>query len=297
MAKALVLYHDNCPDGFTAAWAVWKALGDEAEYRAVNYGQPPLLVEAKGRRVILVDFSYPRPVLDAVAALATRVEVYDHHRTAEEDLRYWGDEAPETRHVVFDMKRSGASIAWDEFTIDKEALWLGVRPWLIAYVEDRDLWKWTLPDSREVSEYLFSFERTFAEWDRIAEEWGHTAGNRAERMAKAIESGRALLRAKRARVEKVCENVRWLMFHLPDAQDVGIPVVNTAWDFSEIGEHLCERFPGAVCGGYYFDRADKRQWGFRSRGDFDVSTLCKQYGGGGHKGAAGFTSAIGWLPS
>ena len=35
---------------------------------------------------------------------------------------------------------------------------------------------------------------------------------------------------------------------------------------------------------------------FRSRGDFDVSALCKQYGGGGHKAAAGFTSEIGWLP-
>ena len=35
----MVLYHDNCPDGFTAAWAVWKALGDRAEYRAMNYGQ------------------------------------------------------------------------------------------------------------------------------------------------------------------------------------------------------------------------------------------------------------------
>ena len=93
------------------------------------------------------------------------------------------------------------------------------------------------------------------------------------------------------RVEKVCENVRWLVLG-----GVRVPVVNTAWDFSEIGEYLCERFPDAPCGGYYFDRADKRQWGFRSRAGFDVSALCKQYGGGGHVAAAGFQTDIGWLP-
>ena len=107
----------------------------------------------------------------------------------------------------------------------------------------------------------------------------------------SIEAGRVLLRTKRVSVEKVCENVRWLVF-----DGTQVPVVNAAWDMSEIGEYLCERFPEAPCGGYYFDRADKRQWGFRSRGDFDVSAFCKRYGGGGHKVAAGFTSEIGWLP-
>lgn len=29
--KPLCIYHGNCADGFTAAWAVWKALGDNCE--------------------------------------------------------------------------------------------------------------------------------------------------------------------------------------------------------------------------------------------------------------------------
>ena len=290
MKESLVLYHDNCPDGFTAAWAVWLALGDKADYLPVNYGQEPPLVDAKGRRVILVDFSYSRSALDALSAIAARVEIYDHHKTAQETLLDWADEAPETRRVVFDMSRSGAGIAWDEFTDDNEMLWLGVRPRLVSYVEDRDLWKWALPDSREISEFLFSLDRTFIEWSRVALAWGHNAGMTAAFEA-AIEAGKALLRAKRVRVAKICENARWLT--LGGHQ---IPVVNTAWDFSEIGEHLCELFPEAPCGGYYFDRVDKRQWGFRSTSDFDVSILCKHYGGGGHQAAAGFTTAIGWFP-
>lgn len=277
-----MLYHGNCPDGFTAAWAVWRFLGEDAEYRAVNYGQEPPVADAEDRRVMLVDFSYPRAALDALARSAASVEIYDHHKTAEADLRGWTG-----GKVVFDMERSGAGIAWDEFHLPP-------RPRLVDYVEDRDLWRWKLPDSREVSEYLFSLERTFVEWDRTAAAWGHSAG-RTGAFESAIEAGRALLRAKRVRVAKICENVRWLQFPAFSSV-IRIPVVNTAWDFSEIGEYLNAQYPEAPCGGYYFDRVDKRQWGFRSVGAFDCSALCQAYGGGGHRGAAGFTSAIGWLP-
>lgn len=282
----LVLYHDNCPDGFTAAWAVWKALGDDVEYRAVNYGQSPPLGAATGRRVILVDFSYPRALLDQLADIAASVEVYDHHKTAQADLADWV-----RGRVVFDMERSGAGIAWDEFHRG-EPLAPRWRPTLVDYVEDRDLWRWALPDSREVSEYVFSVERIFERWDELA------AMIETER-GTVVGAGRALLRAKRVRVETICKNVQWVTLgacDYPRVNGVAIPVVNTAWDFSEIGEYLCEQFPDAPCGGYWFERADKTQWGFRSRGDFDVSALCRQYGGGGHRNAAGFTSEHGWRP-
>ena len=278
----LVIYHDNCPEGFTAAWAVWRGLGDEAEYRPMNYGQhmPSAPSDYEGRRLIFVDFSLPRKELETLVQHGARIEVYDHHKTAEADLRDLAG-----AKVVFDMERSGAGIAWDEFHQDT-ALWLGLRPGLISYVEDRDLWRWALPDSREINEYVFSVERTFERWDELAAMVEGQIGT-------VVGAGRALLRAKRVRVEKVCENVQWLTF----GNLHPIPVVNTAWDFSEIGEYLCERFPDAPCGGYWFERADKTQWGFRSRGDFDVSALCRQYGGGGHRNAAGFTSEHGWRPS
>lgn len=273
--KPLVIYHDNCPDGFTAAWAVWKALGDAMEYRPMNYGQsmPSSPSDYEGRRIIFVDFSLPRASLERLRDFGAQVEVYDHHKTAEADLH-----GLVGAKVVFDMSRSGAGIVWDEFHIAQ-------RPSLVSYVEDRDLWRWTLPSSREVSEYLFSLPRTFQRWNVAATLLEND-------LSRVIEFGAVLLQAKRERVKKVCENVRWLTLtgHC-------IPVVNHAWDMSEIGEYLVEQFPGVVCGGYYFDRADKRQWGFRSRGDFDVSELCKHYGGGGHQQAAGFTSEIGWLPS
>lgn len=285
--KALVIYHDNCPDGFTAAWAVWKALGDTAEYRPMNYGQtmPSQPSDYDGRRLIFVDFSLPRPALVKLIEAGARVEIYDHHKTAQADLA----DLPGASRVVFDMERSGAGIAWDEFTLDKSTNWLGVRPQLVAYVEDRDLWRWALPDSREVSEYLFSCERTFAEWDRINDAWRSDIG-RTVAFEQAIEAGRALLRAKNVRVAGMCAHATWRLLG-----GVRVPVVNASWDFSEIGEYLAVAFD-APFGAYYFDRADKRQWGMHSRDGFDVSVVARQYGGGGHGAAAGFTTAVGWLP-
>ena len=50
----VVIYHDKCMDGFTAAWAIWKRWGDAPEYVARNYGMdPPELLTGKhatGRR-------------------------------------------------------------------------------------------------------------------------------------------------------------------------------------------------------------------------------------------------------
>lgn len=268
----LVLYHGNCPDGFTAAWAVHKALGEAAEYRPCNYGEPPVPeAETRDRDVILVDFSYPRPILNGYAVQAHKVVVLDHHKTAEADLRDW-----KGGRVFFDMERSGAGIAWDHFHGKP-------RPAIVNYIEDRDLWRFKLPHSREVSEFLFSVPRTFEMWDEAA-------ADLEQHFDTVVHTGTILLRSKQERVKAMCKHVRWL-----DFGGVALPVVNASVDFSDVGEYLAERL-SAPAAGYYFDRADKRQWGFRSKPGFDVSELCKRYGGGGHATAAGFQSEIGWEP-
>jgi len=273
MHEKLVLYHDNCPDGFTAAWAAWREFGDGARYEGVNYSDP-LPHDITDRDVFLVDFSFSLQQMDELASQAKSVTVFDHHKTAQEALEQF-----KAGRAVFDMNRSGAGITWDELHPSTK------RPRLISYVEDRDLWRWSLPASREVSEYIFATSRTFADWDRLAE--------KIEReFDKVVDGGLILLESKKIRVATVCRNARWM-----DFGGIKIPVVNCCWDMSEIGEYLCTQFPEAPAGGYYFDRQEKRQWGFRSRTGFDVSELCKRYGGGGHKAAAGFQTEIGWLPS
>ncbi len=62
--KPLVIYHHNCPDGFTAAWIANKYLRD-AELRPMDYtDEPPTDDEVRDREVYVVDFSFKRLVCD-----------------------------------------------------------------------------------------------------------------------------------------------------------------------------------------------------------------------------------------
>lgn len=267
--KPLVLYHDNCPDGFGAALAAWLRFGDEAEYRGVNYGQAPP-DDWWARDLYILDFSYPREALarrgldESYLLNVTDFRVLDHHKTAQADLAGLS-------FATFDLARSGAGITWD--VLHQGA----ARPPLIDYVEDRDLWRWTLPESREVSVALWSLPRTFVGWSVYL--------NDVSRLA---EDGVAILRYQQSLVRQMATQTVW--------REIGghrVPVVNASVCFSEVGEHLCLEYPEAPFAAYYFDRADgNRQWGTRSCNGFDCSVVAKGYGGGGHPGAAGWTERL-----
>ena len=77
--RPLVLYHGDCPDGFGAAFAAWKALGDGADYRGVSHGEAPPAVD--GRRVLICDFAYDRETTIGLAGRAAELIVLDHART------------------------------------------------------------------------------------------------------------------------------------------------------------------------------------------------------------------------
>lgn len=83
-APDLVIFHNPCTDGFGAAWAAWHAWGDAPEYIGAAYGEAPPNVE--GKNVLIVDFSYPKAVLETMAGSATSIVVLDHHKSAAADL-------------------------------------------------------------------------------------------------------------------------------------------------------------------------------------------------------------------
>jgi len=261
-----VLYHGNCWDGFGAAWAAWRALGDRAQYLPVLYGQDPPDLPSDAI-VALVDFSYPRQTLLDLRDRVALLQVLDHHKTAEADLAGldW---------CLFDMEKSGATLAWEWWHPHSEP------PLLIKYVQDRDLWRFDLPGSREVSAWLSSYPRDFAVWTTLAQ-------TLESLLDEVRQEGGALLRYQAQQVEVMCQAARWA-----ELGGYNVPVVNTSAFYSEVGDRLLTLHPDAPFSAYYMDRADgQRQWGLRSHGDFDVSDIAKLYGGGGHRNAAGFTVA------
>lgn len=257
--KPLVIYHKDCFDGFTAAW-VFRYLKGDADFHPATYGDKP--PDCQGREVWIVDFSYKRATLLDIARGARQLRVVDHHKTARADL----EELP---FCTFDMERSGAGLLWD-------VLANGVpRPWLVDYVEDRDLWRHARPNSSEVSAWIAAQPMTFEAWDALFQ----------AHLPAAIESGRAVQAyidqyGRKARAHARIETL--FGFEVPT---VNMPYMNC----SEHVGALRKEHPDAPFAVGYFRRADGRwQFALRSGPDFDVSEVAKHFGGGGHAGAAGF---------
>lgn len=267
--RIVVLYHANCPDGFCAAWVAHRKLGEGADYLPVQYGQPPPgAVWEGGKQVFIVDFSYKRDMLLQLCDTNSRVVVLDHHKTAQAELE--GLVHPALT-CVFDMNRSGGRLAWEHFFPGEEPLWL------VNYTEDRDLWRWRLDWSKEISAFIASHPHSFRLWDG----WSLTApGCGAWDMM--VDGGSAILRYQAQQVEAICSAAR-------EVEIAGHRVLaaNTSVLFSEVAGRLAEARP---FGAAWFVRSDgMKQWSLRSRdGGVDVAEIARKRGGGGHRNAAGF---------
>lgn len=314
--RPICIYHGNCADGFTAAWAAWKRFGDEWDYHAGIYQNPP--PDVTGRDVVFVDFSFKRDVVEAMRKRANSILILDHHKSAAEDLAYRGgnfgiditeytgqltwqrhmenvtqdmfEGVHDSVYCLFDMERSGAGIAWDFFHPGD------TRPRLVNYVEDRDLWRFALPDSREINAYIFSNEYTFARWNEIAymleAEFQTCASNGAAIERKHHKDVAELVAATR---REMIIGGHW------------VPVANLPYTLtSDAGNLMCAPYqspnlqgesvtpPFAAC---YWDTPEGRVFSLRSRDDgADVSEIAKQYGGGGHRNASGFRLPHGVAP-
>jgi len=305
------VYHANCPDGFGAALACWQQFGETAQYLPVSYGQPLPYDQIPGSHdVYIVDFSYPhadlitlqqgRPLSQDRPRPDRKIVVLDHHASAQRDLRELQRDKRPYMSIIFDMEESGCTLAWKWLSTrgflpelsHQPDVWAAVEeamPRFFHYLRDRDLWRWQLPNSHEVSLWLWSQPRTFAAWEMICQGFEDT--NFFEKVVgqgKAIKQYADTLIAQQARAAVV-----------GTIGGYRVPVVNATCLFSEVGDYLChEGIPGVqepLFVAYYMDRNDgKRQWGLRSRGGFDCSIVAKGYGGGGHPGAAGFITPQSW---
>lgn len=257
----MCIYHKNCADGFGAALAVKLFLdpNQEFEYLAANYGDEAPCV--KGKDVYIVDYSYPRDVLIKMHKEANSILVLDHHESAEANLKGLD-------FCKFDITKSGALMAWEEFSNNKEV------PDLIKYIEDRDLWRWALPQSKEYSAALQLKKMSFDGWAELLDN---------EMTGKMINDGKMVLAYQNAEIKRALKK---------DVEMVNIgghivPCINATHLISEIGSELSKGHPFAAM---FFDTNDKRVFSLRSAKDgINVSKVAKSFGGGGHFHAAGFT--------
>ena len=255
-----VIYHADCTDGFGSAYSAWKLLGNRAEYYPCKHGQVP--PDVKDKNVVILDFSFNNATTKKMIEEANDLMVIDHHKSAVVELH-------DISNTIFDMSKSGATLAWDFFHPGKEA------PKFIQYITDRDLWKWELPYSKEFSAAFDMVPFEFEEFEKFEDD---------SVFDDAVKRGSYILAYSKTVIKKVCDKA--------SKRRIGgkhVMVVNSSHWMSEIGAKLSPDCDYALI--WYYDHNDKRiKVSLRSFHEHvDVSDVSKRFGGGGHKKAAGFT--------
>lgn len=259
--RVRVWYHgENCRDGFGAAYAAWKALGDRAIYTPVEDRETPPEHSA-GDTIYILDFSYPRDVLVDLDKEVADLVVIDHHDSAERQLQG-------LKFAIFDQSHSGAVLAWNYFHPGTPV------PELLLYVEDRDLWAWKLEQSREASYAMRSYPLgDFELWEAFDLETLKAEGEHIRRYAERAIEEDAISKA-----------------FLLDIGGAEFQVVNSPMLRSEIPDALVAADASAAA--TYADSPGGRSWSLRSDGSVNVARIAESLGGGGHPAAAGFREEV-----
>lgn len=272
MTRPIVIYHANCLDGFGAAFAAWLHFTErniDADYYAAKHGNEPPV--CNGQDVYIVDFSYKRPVLKEICAVARSVTILDHHISAQDDL-----EGLENEHgnldVVFDMDKSGAVLSWEYFHQEPA-------PRLLLHIQDRDLWRFNLEGTDAINIALMSYPFSFEYWQELM--------NSADKVDALLLEGQTINRFRRQLIDQYKNRAV-----IGSIAGFKVPVVNAPHAIiSELVGELSEDYPFAAG---YQDHGNKRSWSLRSRkdGGEDVARIAELFGGGGHRNAAGFGTRL-----
>ena len=265
--ETLVIYHADCLDGLGAAWSAFCKLGNQARYIPARYGDTMPDFEPDATLYIL-DFSYSPQALVTASEHAGRIVLIDHHLTAMEqyDDFFKLQALPENISINFDMSRSGCILTWQHFFHDLKP------PKILLHIEDRDLWRFKLDDTREITTALYEkMPINFAEIGTLD-------------LAELLAVGRIQLKQFSGMVRRLAKTAHSVSV----AGQIGLAVNSPSFFSSDLGQLLAEK-SGSFGMTYQYD-GGKQQWTFslRSIGDYDVGHLALSFGGGGHKNAAGF---------
>jgi uncharacterized protein len=273
----VIIYHKSCVDGYCAAWLTHKAFnGEQLEYIACQYQEKindQLDERIKGKDVLVFDFSFPRETMERYNSICTTFEVYDHHESVMKNCAG-------LPFCTFDLSKSGAMLAWETLFPNKPP------PLLVEYVQDYDLWKFKLPDSKEINAAIHAGEMTFNQYEIFHQLLQHENGR-----LKLVDQGKILIKEENRRIDIAVKNAALCVI-----DGIEVPIINNPEKviISKAGEKLSENYPFAVI--MFMTAEGDFVFGLRSNKNnpnaVDVGALADKFGGGGHRHAAGFKVKI-----
>ena len=306
-----VIYHYPCYDGLFSCLPLHLYYqhfpSTEVHYYPYRTNKPFTQTLHPASIVYLLDCIGTKDMLEELIQTARKIVVLDHHYQVREIVASWslGDDSLINDKVDFSYVRSdicAAKIAWSYFTTLNNAPLLPDRDDLTAvqrvidYVEDRDLYHNSLPDTRKVScglRDLYLSHRL----PNLDLRTGTTMLDRATKVTVrlAIQQGAGLTGHRTKEITEELYKPMWKVAIGGDPSMVCLGIATQKKHLrSEIGTHLAELSEKVFhigVGITIISEGDPHifRLSLRSICEVNVAEIAIEYGGGGHPGAAGMT--------
>jgi hypothetical protein len=153
-------------------------------------------------------------------------------------------------------------------------------PRLLEHIEDRDLWRFRLHETKAVSAAVRSYDYDFAVWDVWA------ASDLM--LSVLVGQGNAILRAQGRHVADFLEQS-----YMAEVAGCTVPCLNVPYAYaSDCGHALLKKYPDAPFAATWWRLREGRiGWSLRSEDSReDVGAIAERMGGGGHRNASGFSA-------
>jgi oligoribonuclease NrnB/cAMP/cGMP phosphodiesterase (DHH superfamily) len=277
--STILIYHHDDNDGCCAA-AVAAKYYDRNKFAikfvAINYGKESWNEEEieTAEKVWLVDFTSDK-MDEFVKVCGSRLIWIDHHKTAMEKFSELWDSSsiPGIRSI----EKAACILTW-EYTHPEN----NSPPVAVAYIGDKDIWKFEYSETRAFSAGFNLMVKTPDDplWDVLL-------GLEYEDIVnKMISIGELLLEAQSYKLQKAFDRGVDFTFHNWRAR-----LVNTTGNISELGELIYKKSEYDIA---VMWQAVEDMVVFSLRSDSEnpdspnCAEIAQQYGGGGHRNAAGF---------
>lgn len=313
-----IVYHKGCYDGIWAAACVLAA-------ESINHGAPtadiPVTIVPMqyGDRITddvmrtltadvlyIVDFSVSYEDLIRLSAVCGRIIWIDHHPVID---KYKSLVLPSNVKPILDLSRSGALIAYEEVlhplrANDPDAAL--VLP--ILYVNDRDLWKWEIVNSKAINcglstwladirgngseqdqvKMLADLILTTSDWGPYVDAWRNDGSAQLlmqQQLASRVNVTSIPTKTLASVVDEPWTDVAYRLMPYGSVQ-----FVNSSMLHSEIGDSLADS-GNVVC--VYTVRLNDGNvtMSWRSKNG-SAGPIAEEMGGGGHANAAGSAMSI-----
>lgn len=278
------IFHHNDLDGIMAGTIAYQyfneKLNEKIETIMINYDkedetlQP--LTYKENEIICMLDYSLSVENIKNIMKTTKNIIWLDHHKTAIEKYK----EAGLTFEGAQDIKNSGCMLTWMYFHPEQEA------PEAVKLIEDFDIWKWEWKSKTEP----FKYSAEALPQDPKNIKWKNLLESENEDIVRdMIEEGKAITKYINTKNEQnVLESSYQAHFEGYDCI-----VINQL----EKGSQTFEKFDNGdyevlVIWRYNGEKYIVSLYHSQHHKDIDVSEIAKKYGGGGHKGACGFTAKV-----